>query len=492
MSLDQFFLFDQAKWPVLLVEGTGRISKANPAAAQVFGAGIGGGSALLSSLWSKDNSTTAEKFLGNPATGEINLKFRLNAHTERMYSTAVTYGTKGGERSFIFQLMREAGSAQSVEAGLAHKQKLDCALQLARSVALDFNNALTSILGHTSLILTRANADHPWRPSLVEIEKSAAKAAETANDLASFSRQEKDVKVQTAGNVNNLLQRTADLFQPPEYKNITFAFDLERRLYTVTLDEAKMQQAFIKIIENSIQAIKGMSNSGCITISTKNVDLSAPAQDRTLKLPAGTYVAVEISDNGAGIAPEVLPRIFEPFFTTKGSAHRGLGLVWVYGIITNHGGGVSVSSEVGVGTSVRVYLPGDKSVLRADSVNTHDLSGKETVLIVDDEDLLLTMGQMVLSSYGYDVLTANSGQKALEIISRAKKPIDLVITDLVMPNMSGRELIEHIREISPHSRIIRSSGIVRGAEAGDDHSYLQKPFTSQDLLRKVKAVLSAE
>ena len=495
MNLDQFFILEQARWPVLLVEGTGRISKLNSAAAHLFGASTGGGSALLSAIWSKENPNSAEQFLASSHNGEaIILKFRINSQTERAYSTAVTYGSREGERCFIFQLMREVTvTAQpSVEAGLAHKQKLDCALQLTRSVALDFNNALTTILGHTSLLLSRIAADHPWRPSLVEIEKSAGKAAETANDLASFSRQEKDAKVQTASNVNTILQRTADLFRSPEYQGITFVFDLQRKLYTVNLDEAKMQQAFIKIIENSIQAIQGAGSSGSVTISSKNVNLSAPTQDRTFKIAAGTYVMVEIADNGGGIAPDILPRIFEPFFTTKGTTHRGLGLAWVYGIITNHGGGVSVSSEVGLGTSVRIYLPGDKTVLRGDSVNTSDLSGKETILMVDDEDLLLTMGQMVLSSYGYDVLTANSGQKALEILSTNRKPIDLVITDLVMPNMSGRELIEHIRALSPHSRVITSSGIVRSSDSGEDDSYLQKPFTSQDLLRKVKAVLSAE
>src|SRR6185503_5218564 len=134
-----------------------------------------------------------------------------------------------------------------------HKQKLDCALQLARTVSLDFNNALTSILGHASLLLSKSDADHPWRNSLVEIEKSAAKAAEIANDLANFSRQEKDKTAQQAGNINTLLQRCVDAFRTPENLHIDWIMQLERKLFAATFDEAKMQQAFMKILENAVQ-----------------------------------------------------------------------------------------------------------------------------------------------------------------------------------------------------------------------------------------------
>src|SRR6185436_16868607 len=183
-------------------------------------------------------------------------------------------------------------------------------------------------------------------------------------------------------------------------------------------------------------------------------------QDRNAKLAAGSYVCVEIQDNGRGISAEELPRIFEPFFTTKKPPHRGLGLAWVYGIITNHGGGVAVSAQPGTGTSVRIYLPAEKGIVEDSTEFTEGLTGDQTILMVDDEDLLLTMGEMILSEYGYVVSTANSGQKALEIISKAGKPFDLLITDLVMPVMSGRELVEHVRQVSPGTRILCTSGYV--------------------------------
>ena len=374
------------------------------------------------------------------------------------------------------------------DAGLALKQKLDCALQLARTVALDFNNALTSILGHTSLILSKMEPNHPWRESLLEVEKSASKAAEIANDLGTFSRQEKEARSQAAGNLNLLLQRSVEFFQQnagPE--PVTWTLQLDRRLFSAKFDEAKMQQAFMKILENAVQAVK---SRGHITVQTRNIELAEPTQDRNVRLAVGAYVCIEIGDNGCGIEPEVLPRVFEPFFTTKrGSTHRGLGLAWVYGIVTNHGGGVAISSQPGAGTSVRVYLPAEKKLVRDEGSASNDLSGSQTVLIVDDEDLLLTMGKTILSSYGYRVLTANGGQKALDILARQDTQVDLVITDLVMPAMSGRELVEHIRKLVPATRIICTSGYVwpAGQENGGD--YLQKPFTSQELLLKVKQAL---
>jgi two-component system cell cycle sensor histidine kinase/response regulator CckA len=167
-------------------------------------------------------------------------------------------------------------------------------------------------------------------------------------------------------------------------------------------------------------------------------------------------------------------------------------LAWVYGIVTNHGGSVSISSEPGNGTIVRVYLPAQQKLVRDSGTPSGDLSGTATILMIDDEDLLLTMGEMVLSSYGYTVLTANTGKKALDIFASKSKKIDLVLTDLVMPQMSGRELIDHLRRIEPGVKIICASGSVRSPMIKEEEHYLQKPFASQELLRKVKQVLTEE
>jgi nitrogen-specific signal transduction histidine kinase len=497
MKLDEVFPLDSAGWPAVLVNGACTILRANQTAIKLFGSALEGAAPLLSTIWASENGPAAEQFLAqwerSPAA-TVSLKFRVKGGGISSFSVSICAFQKDGEKYFIFQMMPDwsfAGDSKGhvTDFTTAHKHKLEVALQLARSVSLDFNNALTSILGYTSLVLSQMEPANPWRPLLLEVEKSAAKAAEIANDLGTFSRQDKETRTQSSGNLNAMLQRSVEAFRASRPNDITWTMQFERKLFATKFDEAKLQQAFVKIIENALQAIK---SNGRITVQTRNVELTEDAQDRELRLAAGTYVCTEISDTGCGIASDVLPRIFEPFFTTKKAAgHRGLGLALAYGIVTNHAGGLAVSSQVDAGTSVRVYLPAEKRIVQDNAGISGDLNGTQTILMVDDEDLLLTMGKTILSAYGYQVLTANSGQKGLEIFSKGEPAVDMGITDLVMPGMSGRELTEKIHQLSPQTPVLCTSGYIRAnheAEGG----YLQKPFTSQELLAKVKAVLAGE
>jgi nitrogen-specific signal transduction histidine kinase/CheY-like chemotaxis protein len=496
------FILENASWPVLLIDGQGIILLVNQPAEMVFGLIIEGKTSLTDSLWVPENSLTTAQFLERMAVPQRNAAtLKLRGKGGEIYPFDA-YGFPllwQGKKCYVLQLfdskvpappqaapVSETTGTASKECNLSQKQRLDCALQLIRTVVLDFNNALTSILGHTSLILGRMEADHPWHSSMVEVEKSAEKAAEIANDLAAFSRQDRETRSLEAGNLNELLRRTIEVFQTPKLPKRNWSLRLENKLYTVNFDEAKMQQALMKILDNSTQAV---SEGGSVAILTRNLDIQEQWNDGNVSLVAGYYVCTEIVDDGCGIAPEVLPRIFEPFFTTKQN-HRGLGLAWVYGIVTNHGGSVAVSSRPGQGTSVRVYLPATKRIVKDQSFNADDLMGAETILIVDDEDLLLTMGQMVLSSFGYNVLTASSGERAIELFGQHGSQIDLVITDLVMPTMSGRELMDRLKALAPQVKILCSSGYVRPTSHEESEIYLQKPFTSQDLLRKVKQALS--
>lgn len=510
---------ENAGWPALLVDSAGSIRASSQGARKIFGSAIESRPSLAQSIWSRENDLTPEEFLKTwrerTPDAPLELRFRGRDGSTCSYSAQVCPASLGdGDDLLLLQLFKvpprpeeeekpresrppvpetppaatsESGSV--METGLAQKQKLDCAMQLIRTVALDFNNALTSIMGHASLLLAKVETRNPIRNSLVEIEKSAQRAAEIAHDLAAFSRQEKDVRAQQSGNVNDLLRRTIEVLKENQSETIHFKEQFASRPYALNFDEAKMQQAFVKILENSVQALGGF---GTIYVKTENLDVADTFRDGSAKLPQGAYVCIEFTDTGCGIAPEVLPRIFEPFFTTKKEAgHRGLGLAWVYGIVTNHGGTVTVSSEVNRGTTVRIYLPAQKKVVNDEVVNSGDLTGTQTILMIDDEDLLLTMGEMILTSFGYKVITANNGLKALDIFLEKSADIDLVITDLVMPQMSGRELIERLRRISPGVKIICASGFVRPPSSEDDENYLQKPFASQSLLRKVKQVLGA-
>ena len=262
-----------------------------------------------------------------------------------------------------------------------------------------------------------------------------------------------------------------------------------RSLFESRFDEAKVQQALTKILENAVESYPPDATSK-IGVQTRNVELTQATQDRNVRLAAGAYVCVEISDSGAGIEAEALPRIFEPFFTTKRAPHRGLGLALVYGMISNHGGGVAISSQPGKGTSARVYLPAEKSRIHDPGLDNQGLRGTGRILVVDDESLLLTMSETILSEFGYTVLTAGNGQKALAALAQPGTTVDLIITDLVMPGMGGRELIERVRAQGWDMPIICTSGYVMPEEKQTTAGYLQKPFTSGELLMKVKSVLA--
>ncbi len=488
---------DLANWPALLVDISGRIVRANQHAPTVFGQVVVGEGPLLSSIWAANNAAKSDQFLAGLARtfqSSTEIKFLVKGGQTQSYQVLISPVNVEGQRFYLLQLppvMSGTAATQAmtnplVETSLAQKQKLECALQLARSVALDFNNALTIILGHTSLMLTRMAPDDPRRHSLLEMERSAERAAEIAADLAAFSRQEKESKSHSASNLNLLVRQTCEMFQSRSGAGVAWKLELEPKLYATHVDEAKVQQSLVRVVENAVESLDG---DGTVTLSSRNVDVTEASPETSVRLMAGHYVCIEVKDTGCGMPAEHLGRVFEPFYTTK-RGHRGLGLAWVYGIIINHAGSVAVSSEPGVGTSLRIYLPASRRSLPDSGVRANELKGTETVLIVDDEELILTLGETVLSTFGYRVLTATSGARAIQIVEAATSPIDLLVTDMVMPGMTGRELVEQMRVLSPETRVLCSSGYVRPAQS-DDAPYLQKPFTSQQLLVKVRQTLDA-
>ncbi|MGO9479764.1 MAG: ATP-binding protein [Limisphaerales bacterium] len=518
MKPEIVFGLESAAWPAMLVNSACVILRANMSAVSTFGTAIASETPPLSAIWAPENNGTPEDFFkrwGSTSKLTLDLKLKVTTGATINFTAVVCSFAREGSKWFVLQLLPEAVSAPAAApvpapaaaaaispvvsnadetktategGGLLFKQKLECALQLARTVALDFNNALTSILGHTSLLLSKAEATHPWRHSLLEVEKSASRAAEIAHELTVFSRQEKEGHRAPAGNLNTVVNGCVEFFHNAQNAKITWKTQLERELLSARFDEAKVQQALTKVLENAVEAMAGQE--GQIFVQTRNVELAEATQDRNVRLAAGSYVCIEMGDSGPGIEADVLPRIFEPFFTTKGSGHRGFGLALVYGIVTNHGGGVAVSSQPGAGTSVRIYLPAEKQFVAQSAGADEDLNGSETILVVDDENLLLTMAETILMEYGYCVLTANSGQKALSVLSGDHVQIDLVITDLVMPAMGGREFIERVRQQTPGVRILCTSGYVLPADKQTGTPYLQKPFTSRELLAKVKQVLA--
>lgn len=500
MKAEVAFQLDAAPWPAFLVTPTGVLEDVNAAAQAFFGDRLK--AREFSALGEGETSSASFLSLCEQLTAPlVPLKFRGRDGAVASFLTSISSLALASQKYYLFQLFPPGGApgnnkaadvkGGSVEINAAQKQKLDCAMQLTRTVALDFNNALTTILGHASYVLSQMDASHKWRFSLAEIEKASEKAAEIANDLAAFSLEDKDKRSQVEGNLNVLVRRAIQVFRTGERKDVVWSQKFEKQMFTVHFDEAKLQQAFVKVIENAVEAIAANSQvSGQIAVQTRNVEVADRTQDGAVQLTRGAYVCVEITDDGCGIESSALSRIFEPFFTTK-EGHRGLGLAWVYGIVSNHGGGVAISSQPGNGTSVRVYLPAVKKIVEEKYHIDESLCGQGTILFVDDEDMLVALGQMLLNSAGYKVLTANSAERALEVFEKTKEPIDLLITDMVMPKMNGRELIQRVKKSYPQTRIICSTACVRTATTVQHFNFLSKPFTAQELFRLVKSALAA-
>ena len=514
------FPLETASWPVLVVGITGEIQQANAFARAVFGGGDGNPPKRLVGLWTFENGCSAEQFLRqleSASTFTFPLKLQTTKGGLVAFSVHVCPWQRDGKKEYILQIHArpavsaaksgEPSSPQQSPSELASpacpalesvahteprpepgsrvfmlEQKLLCALQLTRTVAMDFNNALTSILGHTTHVLGQMPPEHQWRGSVQQIEKAAERAAQVAFDLSTFSREEQEAQPEAAGNLNQLVRKLVDQFKGRAAGGVSWRVNLETRQFSSPFSEAKLAQALEKILDNAVEAVGA---EGTLSVSTQNRELSRPTEDGRVTLQPGTYVCIEINDTGPGIPADVLPQVVDPFFTTK-RGHRGLGLAWAYGIVTNHGGSLAISSSPGQGTTVRVYLPADRKSLEEGLLADEDLRGDQTVLIVDDEELLLTMSEMVLTSFGYRVLTAANGQQAMEVIEHPDSHVDLVVTDLVMPHMDGHQLIQRLHAVVPDMRVICTSGNFRPSNRELGVTYLQKPFTSQDLLRVVK------
>ena len=508
------FPLESAAWPVFVVNTIGEIVRANPFAIAVFGGADGSPPKRLVGIWTFENGCSAEQFLrqlDSTATFTYPVKLQTAKGGLVPFSAHICPWQRDGKKEFVFQIharqTAKAGepAARTEPAGAhAHtatdavakaeqnpepgtkafsiQQKLLCALQLTRTVAMDFNNALTSILGHTTHVLGQMPPDHPWRGSVQQIEKAAERAAQVSFDLSAFSREEKEAQPDITGNLNNLVRKLVDQFKARTGTGVKWRVTLESRLFSTSFNEAKLTQALEKILDNSIEAVGA---DGTITFSTQNRNLAEPLEDGRITLPPGNYVCIEINDTGSGIPADALPHVVDPFFTTK-QGHRGLGLAWAYGIVTNHSGSLAITSPPGQGTTVHIYLPANGDAREEGVLADEDLRGDQTVLIVDDEELLLTMSEMVLSSFGYRVLTAANGRQALDVIERSDSNVDLVVTDLVMPHMNGEQLIQHLQSVAPGLRIICTSGNFRPGNREFGVTYLQKPFTSQALLRVVK------
>jgi len=366
--------------------------------------------------------------------------------------------------------------------------------QLAGGIAHDFNNLLTVILGHTEFLLKRNEPAKIRRARIDEIWKAAERGAWLTNQLLAYSRNQ--VLEPTVLQFNAVLEDMDDILRRVLGEDITLDLLLDPNLGWVKVDRGQLQQIVLNLAGNARDA---MPQGGRLSIETKDVSVSRGAAKPKAFLAGGEYVAIVVRDSGHGMDAQTRARIFEPFFTTKELGKgTGLGLATVYGIVKQSGGYIWVESEPGCGSAFhtllpRVPKPANPKVLQ----EVFDFrSGGETILLVEDDPALRKMAAEVLRGTGYKVLTAPSGADALQVAAKHRGPLDVLLTDVVMPGMTGRELAGQIAASHPRIQILYMSGytddaIARHGLHGQALRILQKPFTHDALVRHVREVLEA-
>lgn len=394
------------------------------------------------------------------------------------------------ERKQAEEALRES------EAKLRQAQKMEAIGQLAGGVAHDFNNLLAVIIGYADMVLRRIPPeDERTHKQIQEIKKAGDRAKALTSQLLAFSR--KQVMQPKVLDLNTVINDLDKMLRRLIGEHIEMVTELQPELGNVKADPGQIEQVLLNLAVNARDA---MPEGGKITIRTENVrsdDVSAPSHS---PLEAGCYVVITVNDTGCGMSEELQSRIFEPFFTTKQKGKgTGLGLSTVYGIVQQSGGHLQVTSQIGRGTTFKIYFPRvdeAASTLAPATANTAKLKGTETVLLVEDEDAVRQMAHDILQSNGYHVLNASDGSEAVEVSSRYGGAIDVMVTDVVMPRLGGRELAEKLSVSRPDMRVLYMSGytddaIVHHGVLDGRAAFLEKPFTPDAFALKIREVLSA-
>jgi nitrogen-specific signal transduction histidine kinase len=390
---------------------------------------------------------------------------------------------------------RDITERRKLEDQLRHAQKMEAVGQLAGGVAHDFNNLLTAILGYCSLILDEVPEGSPMRQDLIEIQSAGERAASLTRQLLAFSRRQM-LQPQVV-DINLLVRQLEKMLRRLISEDVELITALVADLRPVRVDPASIEQILVNLAVNARDA---MPLGGQLTIETANVEIDEAYVVTHVAMKAGPYVMLTVSDTGVGMDAAMRARVFEPFFTTKEQGRgSGLGLATVYGMVKQSGGYIWVYSEPGHGTVFKVYLPPAQTRVLPRTTDTgkpgDSAHGWETVLLVEDEDAVRTLAREVLRRHGYVVLEARHGVDALRVAERHSDDIHLMITDVVMPHMSGRETAERLHTVRPKMKVLFMSGYTDHAlmhrELTPGSSFLQKPFTPDAFARKVRHVLDS-
>ena len=395
---------------------------------------------------------------------------------------------KGKPASLSF--LRDITLQRKLGMQLQLSQKMEAVGTLAGGVAHDFNNLLMGIQGRTSLMLLETDPVHPQFNHLKEIEIYIQRATKLTKQLLGFARGGKyEVK---PTNMNDLIEKSSQMFGRTK-KEITIHKTYHDQIWSVEIDRSQIDQVLLNIFVNAWQA---MPAGGDLYIQTKNELLNEDVAG-VYSLRPGKYVAISITDTGTGMDENTLKRIFDPFFTSKDKElGSGLGLASAYGIIQNHEGIILAESKKGQGATFRIYLPAtEKPVIDELQANQNILVGTETILLVDDEEMIIDVGAEILQKLGYEVLTASNGIEAIEVYRQNRQKVAMVILDLIMPQMGGGETYDRLKEVDPQVKVLLSSGYSLDGQAteilkrGCD-GFIQKPFSMEDLSRKLRQIIT--
>lgn len=483
---------------IIVVTEDGSIIRANGAVGRMFGSrGNELGRNWVEFVDEKDREAAllrqTQLMDGNATVEPVEVKLAGSAaRVARIHGTWLD--RIDDERVVVFYLI-DATEQRSLEAQFAQSQKMQAVGQLAGGIAHDFNNLLTAMIGFSDLLLMRHPPGDPSYADIVHIKQNANRAAALVRQLLAFSRRQ-TLRPKVL-NLTDVLADLSDLLRRLIGEHLNLRIVHDRDLGLVKVDQGQIEQVVTNLVVNARDA---MESGGTVSLETRNVRIDVPEPVGDEIMPVGDYVEIAVIDSGHGISAENIAKIFEPFFTTKEVGHgTGLGLATVYGIVRQTGGYVLVESKVDAGTTFRILLPRvdeDPEAARASSRRASvDLTGQGTILLVEDEDAVRMFAVRALRNKGYTVLEADSGDTALEIISNGEHEIDLMVSDVVMPNMDGPTLIRRAREVRPDIRAVFISGYAEEAfrrSLGDDLTdveFLAKPFSLKDLAAKVKEQL---
>ena len=408
-------------------------------------------------------------------------RFQLGTVNDRLRTELVERERAEAERSRLTEELRQA-------------QKIESLGRLAGGIAHDFNNLLTVIQGNTDLMRFDLHEGDPLRESVDDIRAAVARAADLTRQLLIFSRRQ--ILHPRVLDLNASITESTKMLRRLLGEDIELVTLLDSHLGAVKADPGHLDQVIVNLAVNARDA---MPHGGKLTIETRDTTIEHADAERHPALRPGPYVLLVFSDNGIGMTDEILPHIFEPFFTTKEQGKgTGLGLSMVHGIVQQSGGWIRVSSEPAQGTTFEIYLPRvQEPVDRAVPVpNTDSLRGTETVLVVEDEEPVRKLTCNALRRFGYDTLEAANGGEALLVCEARDQPIPLLITDVIMPRMSGPQLAARLKQLHPEMKVLYTSGytdaaVVRHGLVDETLAFLQKPFSASDLGRKVREVLDS-